>query len=69
MKGFRSVVEAVKGHSLFGGRMVEDGPVFERFGDALYVMNEWIRIDQEAGCLVKLGRRAFRPAPMFQPVA
>ena len=42
MRGFRPVVEAVEGHYLLGGRMVNDGPVFDRFCDALSVMNEWI---------------------------
>jgi hypothetical protein len=31
----------------FSGRMVNDGPVFDRFCDALYVMNEWIRSNQQ----------------------
>jgi hypothetical protein len=32
------VVEAAEGH-LIGGRKVHDGPVFERFSDALYVIS------------------------------
>jgi hypothetical protein len=46
----------VEGDCLLGGRTIQDGPVFDRFCDALYVMNEWIRMDQAAGRLVKLGR-------------
>jgi hypothetical protein len=36
--GFVPVVEAAEGH-LIGGRKVHDGPVFERFSDALYVIS------------------------------
>lgn len=56
MKGFRPVVEAVEGQYLLGGRMVNDGPVFDRFCDALYVMNEWIKSNQQADRAVKMGR-------------
>jgi hypothetical protein len=56
MKGFKPVVEAVEGHYLFGGRTVQDGPVFERFCDALYVMSEWIKSNQLADRAVKVGR-------------
>jgi hypothetical protein len=56
MKGFKPIVEAVEGHYLFGGRTVHDGQVFERFCDALYVMNEWIKSNQQTGCPVKVGR-------------
>jgi hypothetical protein len=46
MKGFMPIVEAVEGHYLLGGRMVDGGAVFERFSDdALYVMNESIKMD------------------------
>ncbi len=55
MVGFMPVVEASEGY-LLGGRMVCDGPVFERFFDALKVMNAWI--EQELACdrKVKLGK-------------
>ena len=56
MRGFRPVVEAVEGHYLLGGRMVNDGPVFDRFCDALSVMNEWIKSNQQADRAVKMGR-------------
>ena len=55
MIGFRPVIEANKGY-LLGGRMVYDGPVFERFSEALSVMNAWIQLEQETGRSVKLGR-------------
>lgn len=56
MDGFMPVIEAVEGEYLLGGRMVCNGPVFERVFDALYVMNAWI--DQEIAChrSVKLGK-------------
>jgi len=44
MKGFQLVVEAVEGHCLLGGRMVEHDPVFEIL-DALDFINGWIRMD------------------------
>lgn len=56
MVGFMPIVEAEAGEYLLGGRMIYDGPVFERFFDALYVMNEWIKSNQDIGRSVKLGR-------------
>ena len=55
-KGFRPIVEAMEGHYLLGGRMVQHGPVFEQFCDALYVMNEWIKSNQQADRAVRMGR-------------
>jgi hypothetical protein len=55
-KGFMPIVEAVEGYYLLGGRMVQAGPVFDRFCDALYVMNEWITLNQQADRAVKVGR-------------
>jgi hypothetical protein len=49
------VVEAAEGH-LIGGQRVHDGPVFERFSDALYVMNEWIKNNVAANRSVKQGK-------------
>jgi hypothetical protein len=48
--------KAVDGHYLHGGRTIQDGPVFDRFCDALYVMNEWINSNQLADRAVKVGR-------------
>jgi hypothetical protein len=50
------IVEAEEGHYLVGRRMVQDGPVFDRFCDALYSMNEWIRLNHESDRCVKLAR-------------
>ncbi len=50
------VIEADQGVYLLGGRMVVNGPVFERFSEALLVMNAWIQMDQEAGRSVKVAR-------------
>ena len=50
------IVEAEEGHYLIGARMVQDEPVFDRFCDALYTMNEWIKLNQEVGRPMKLGR-------------
>jgi hypothetical protein len=55
-QGFMPIVEAVEGHYLLGGRVVQDGPVFERFCDALYCMNAWIRLNQESGRFVRVAR-------------
>ena len=41
---------------LLGGRKVHDGPVFERFNEALLVMNAWIQLEKETGRSVKVGR-------------
>jgi hypothetical protein len=52
-KGYMPIVEAVEGHYLLGGRMVQDGPVFDRFCEALYGMNEWITLNQQEDRTVK----------------
>jgi hypothetical protein len=43
--GFRPVIEADEWY-LLGGRMVEDGPVFERFCEALYYFNVVIALNE-----------------------
>ena len=53
--GFMPVTEADEGVYLLGGRKVHNGPVFERFGQALSVMNAWIQLEQETGRSVKSG--------------
>ena len=54
-EGFMPIVEAAEGH-LIGGRPLYDGPVYDRFFDALYVMNRWIEDNLEAQRAVKLGK-------------
>jgi len=53
--GWMPIVEASEGY-LLGGRKVCDGPVFERFFDALKVMNAWIEQNLACSRKVKLGR-------------
>ena len=48
MVGFRPIIEANKSY-LLGGRMVDDGPVFKRFGEALSYFNAVIALNVEAG--------------------
>jgi len=54
-EGFMPVVEAADGY-LIGGRMIYNGPVFEQFSDALYVMNGWINDNIAAHRAVKIGK-------------
>lgn len=53
MVGFMPVIEADNGY-LLGGRRVYDGPVFERFNEALSVMNAWIQLEGEIGRSIKM---------------
>lgn len=50
------VLEAVEGHYLLGGRTIDDGTVFDRFFDALYVMNETITDNEKAGRRVEMAK-------------
>ena len=54
-EGFMPIVEAGEGH-LLGGRPVYDGPVYDRFFDALYVMNGWITDNIAAQRAVQIGK-------------
>ena len=54
MIGWKAIIEADQGH-LLGGRMVEGGPVFDRFLDALYYMNVVIEENIKARRCVRLG--------------
>ncbi len=56
MVGFMPVIEADEEVYLLGGRKVHNGPVFERFSEALWVMNAWIQLEQQTGRSVKVGR-------------
>ena len=53
--GWTAIIEADEGH-LLGGRMVESGPVFDRFFEALYYMNIVIEENEKARRSVKLGK-------------
>jgi hypothetical protein len=53
--GYMPVIQAVEGEYLLGGRGVSDGAVFEKFSDALYVMNEKMKSNLECGRRVMLG--------------
>ncbi len=56
MEGYMPVVEAADEGCLLGGRKIDSGPVFERFFDALYVMNSWIEQDIACHRSVKVGK-------------
>ena len=53
--GWTTIVEADEGH-LLGGRMVEDGPVFDTFFHALTYMNVVIEENVKACRSVRLGK-------------
>ena len=53
--GWQAVIEAEEGH-LLGGRMVDSGPVFDKFFDALYYMNVVIDENEKANRSVRLGK-------------
>jgi hypothetical protein len=53
--GFAVIVEANEGF-LLGGRTVSDGPVFDRFFDALGYMNAVIDSNLKAKRSVRLGK-------------
>ena len=49
------ILQADEGH-LLGGRMVEDGPVFDKLFEALYYMNGVIDENVKTRRSVKLGK-------------
>ena len=53
--GWTAIIEADEGH-LLGGRMVDDGPVFDTFFHALSYMNVVIDENVKARRSVKLGK-------------
>ena len=55
MIGWKAIIEADQGH-LLGGRMVDDGPVFDTFFHALSYMNVVIDENVQARRSVKLGK-------------
>ena len=38
-ESYMPIVEADEGHCLIGGAKIHDGPVFDNYSDALYVMH------------------------------
>ena len=55
-ESYMPIVEADEGHCLIGGAKIHDGPVFDNYSDALYVMHGWILNNLRAKRSVKSGK-------------